>query len=255
MKERIELTKSNRTFELWHATPSLSQILVRSPKDANHDTNIDLHLLGVDYIELATRLEGIEITEPTAEEIEALQQVTTVDEKPHRLRIISSMGHRFKVVSSHFGIYENDWETSATPIEFVTSYASEDERKMHEPLDWFSGFLTAKLADHNPAIYDFEGIFIAEAGWSFDAGKLIALKNAEGDRFERESDIVASPKYAEDNLRDRSRWPIEVEVFRLANPPKPVLARIPFETVERIGEGWLFQTKEEAARFAESNSA
>jgi hypothetical protein len=52
---------SDRRFQLWSYRVSHSQLLLRSVKDAEHTSRIDVLFKGVDALDLPTRLDGLVI--------------------------------------------------------------------------------------------------------------------------------------------------------------------------------------------------
>lgn len=53
---------------------SHGSLLIRSPRDSDHPKNVDLICTGVEYLAVARHLKGIELVEPTAEEIAILTE-------------------------------------------------------------------------------------------------------------------------------------------------------------------------------------
>ena len=123
MIERIEIHKSDRWFAMWGALVSHSQLLIRSPKgpaspsEPERLTNIGLVFDGVDYLNLPTSLKGLELLEPSQEEIANVESLIGPVDNHKWIRILASQGHRFVIVAAHCSIYENDWGWFESPLE------------------------------------------------------------------------------------------------------------------------------------------
>lgn len=119
---------SPRTFKLWEYQVSHSQLLIRSPnapatqQSTECFTNIDLLFASVDYCALPHLIRGIEISAPTAAELEHLEVV--LGDRPDfgDVFVLVSSGQRFPVVAGRLAITENDWDIFESPIEFRSQF-------------------------------------------------------------------------------------------------------------------------------------
>src|SRR5438034_1124768 len=57
----IETILRNREFDLWDFSPTHSRVLLRSPKNANSDKNIDIIFNGVEYLSIVPYLKEIKM--------------------------------------------------------------------------------------------------------------------------------------------------------------------------------------------------
>jgi len=53
-----------RSFRLWEFNVNHNQLLLRSPKKKSQPKNVDIAFVGVGYVELPTKLDGITICQP-----------------------------------------------------------------------------------------------------------------------------------------------------------------------------------------------
>ncbi len=99
--------KSLRTFQVWEYRVSLGQLLIRSPINASYDYNQDLIFMGVQYMSLPNRFEGIELVEPTDEEIQHIKKYVKNGHEMNKLYILESKEIRFSVFAVSMKISEN----------------------------------------------------------------------------------------------------------------------------------------------------
>jgi len=59
-------------FRLWEFKVSHNQLLLRSSKKKFQSRNIDIAFVGVGYVEIPTKLDGITICQPSANEIDRM---------------------------------------------------------------------------------------------------------------------------------------------------------------------------------------
>jgi hypothetical protein len=60
---------AKRRFKLWDYNVSHNQLLIRSSKSENTNTNIDIKFIGVSYINLPATITDISFVEPISEEL------------------------------------------------------------------------------------------------------------------------------------------------------------------------------------------
>ncbi len=58
----MNLSFKNREFKIWRYGVSHSKLLIRSPKNREHDTTIDIQFYGVEYINIPNKFKNIEIS-------------------------------------------------------------------------------------------------------------------------------------------------------------------------------------------------
>lgn len=109
-----------RHFQFWHYVVSHGQLLIRSPMDEEHATNVDLWFWDVRYIELPDMLGEIELVEPTTSEHHYLKQrigerllddslVTVVLAGKQRYFVVS---HDRKLEKNQLNMFEKPYKTS-----------------------------------------------------------------------------------------------------------------------------------------------
>jgi hypothetical protein len=130
MKTTLTFQKSDRAFKIWEYQISHGQLLIRSPKAPATDkspervTNLDVVCLGVDYMAVPRVFHGLELTVPTADEIQHLENLLGRVIAPSHVKILTSEGKRFPVVASSVSICENDWDIFESPFEFRSQFRS-----------------------------------------------------------------------------------------------------------------------------------
>jgi len=119
---------SDRDFQVWEYQVSHGHLLLRSPKKPASQrgpeqiTNLDLHFWGVEYFELPRQLSGLEVVEPTPDEIDGLKRFVKCPISTENVSILMSEGHRFPVVCAGLKVSENEWDIFESPIEFRSEY-------------------------------------------------------------------------------------------------------------------------------------
>lgn len=106
----------DRTFKLWDYNVSHNQMLLRSPKTSTLPTNIDIVFVGVEYLELPTKIEGLTLVQPDAAD---RQRVVALGELAHGSEIfaIQARDCRHLVVAAAMRIYENDLDIFESSLE------------------------------------------------------------------------------------------------------------------------------------------
>ncbi|GAB3740602.1 hypothetical protein [Microlunatus parietis] len=61
-----------RRFQFWEYRVGHGSLLIRSPRGPEQETNVDVIFVGVEFVSLPRRLEGLELRLGTAEEAQAL---------------------------------------------------------------------------------------------------------------------------------------------------------------------------------------
>lgn len=107
---------NDRMFQLWEYRVSHGSLLIRSPKAPGIPTNIDLVCLGVEYLALPRHIRGVDLLEPTPQEVEDLGQLMHKPVQPSHVRIVASEGQRFPIIAASFQVSENDNDIFASPF-------------------------------------------------------------------------------------------------------------------------------------------
>ena len=97
-----------RKFKIWDFSPSHDRLLLRSPKDAAHKSNVDIAFFGVEYLELPTALDGLSIGEPTEHECRRVSEMTGSAPPKNRILVLESGGRRHLIVAVAYKVSEND---------------------------------------------------------------------------------------------------------------------------------------------------
>lgn len=108
---------TNRTFQLWEYRVNHGSLLIRSPQGADAKTNVDIICTGVEYIAAPRFLRGIEIAEPTLDELRKLEQTLGKPLTAASVRILASSGQRFAIVAASFRLEENERDIFESPFE------------------------------------------------------------------------------------------------------------------------------------------
>jgi hypothetical protein len=119
---------SDRVFKVWEYQVSRGQLLIRSPKAPatgsapERLTNVDLVCVGVEYMSLPRLLRGVELVQPSREEVEQLESLLGRQIEAGSVRILASEGKRFPIVAASFSLSENDWDIFESPFEFRSQF-------------------------------------------------------------------------------------------------------------------------------------
>lgn len=110
---------NDRKFKLWFYQVSHSEAIIRSPKidlDKIYSTNIDIYLGDISYVEIPCILQGLQIDEPTKEDIAYLSHKLDKSIPKNKIVVLVSEGKRHYVVASIIKIMENDLDYGILPI-------------------------------------------------------------------------------------------------------------------------------------------
>ncbi|KHD06431.1 hypothetical protein PN36_12850 [Candidatus Thiomargarita nelsonii] len=105
-----------RSFRLWEFNVNHNQLLLRSPQ------NVDIAFVGVGYVELPTKLDGITICQPSANEIERICERLGSSVAPDEIHVLSSGGKRYLVVAKK--IWDNDLDIFESSLEHFSRPAT-----------------------------------------------------------------------------------------------------------------------------------
>ena len=118
----------NRDFKVWEYQISHGQLLIRSPKapatdtSPEHQTNVDLVFLGVEYMCLPRVFRGLTLDQATTEEVRTLKTILGKAPEPGSVRMLVSGGKRFAVIAASVALSENDWDIFDSPFEFRSQF-------------------------------------------------------------------------------------------------------------------------------------
>lgn len=108
---------TGRTFRVWEFRVSHDQLLLRSPRTAQHSQNLDIIFAGVDYLDLPTKLGEIELTHPAADDLRRVHAAYREDVAERDVHVIVSGGRRFVVVAAGMKIIESDMDIFESSLE------------------------------------------------------------------------------------------------------------------------------------------
>jgi hypothetical protein len=114
---------SDRRFRVWDYNVSHKQMLLRSPRSLDIETNVDIVIWGVEYLDLATSLDGVAMVPASVEEIgRAERALGRALDASHVFCLISG-DRRFLVVAAGFKVLENELDIFDSSLE---SFAGTD---------------------------------------------------------------------------------------------------------------------------------
>lgn len=107
----------NRRFRVWDYRVSHDQLLIRSPRSEHQTRNVDVLFAGVEYLELATMFEELEIAAPTNADLARVQAAHRPGVQLDYVRVLVSKGHRYVVVAAGMEIEENELDLFESSLE------------------------------------------------------------------------------------------------------------------------------------------
>ncbi len=107
----------NRTFQLWEYRVSHGSLLIRSPQGAETKNNVDIVFIGIEYLAAPRFLRGVEIAEPTNEELRQLEARLGKRLTESSIVILVSAGQRFPIVAASFKVEENELDIFESPFQ------------------------------------------------------------------------------------------------------------------------------------------
>lgn len=107
-----------RTFRVWDLRVSHDQLLLRSPKNESHPSNIDIIFVGVEYIGIPTMFRGLRIDAPTDDDCKAAEHALGASiAAPNRVYVLENNGHRHIIVAAGMKMYENELDIFESSLE------------------------------------------------------------------------------------------------------------------------------------------
>lgn len=111
--------RSNRRFRLWDYNVSHNQLLLRSPQTPGIPTNIDIVIWGVEYLDLASMLDGVELAPAVGADLERAEKfVGRKLERSSKAFCLISGDRRSLVVASGFKVLENTLDVFESSLEY-----------------------------------------------------------------------------------------------------------------------------------------
>ena len=106
-----------RAFQVWLFRVSHGELLVRSPKDGEHQRNVDLTFAGVEYMELPRHLVGLRLEDPTEEDVRRAEERVGTVVAAETVTVLVSQGRRYLVVAGFVKVAESDMDIFDHPFE------------------------------------------------------------------------------------------------------------------------------------------
>jgi hypothetical protein len=109
---------SERHFRIWDYNVSHKQMLLRSPKSPEVQVNIDIVMWGVEHLNLATSLRGVEMAAPVDDEVAGAAEALGWVPDRSSVHCLVSGGHRFVVVAAGFKVLRNNLDIFESSLEY-----------------------------------------------------------------------------------------------------------------------------------------
>jgi hypothetical protein len=114
---RVAMNLNNRSFKLWDYKVSHNQLLLRSPKTATTPTNVDVAFVGVEYLELPTKLANLALVPAGAADLDRVKEAFGEVGTGNEVFVIQVMGRRFIIVAAAMHTFENELEIFESSLE------------------------------------------------------------------------------------------------------------------------------------------
>lgn len=108
-----------RKFKLWFYQVSYSEAIIRSPKrhlEKIYDTNVDIYLGDIEYMEMPTNIQELEISNATVEDVDYISEKTGKAIAKEKIIVFISQGRKYYVVASIVKMMKNDLDYLSLPI-------------------------------------------------------------------------------------------------------------------------------------------
>jgi hypothetical protein len=106
-----------RNFRLWDFKVSHDQLLLRSPKNAENPKNLDVAFVGVEYIELPTKLKELTVGEAGDDDFRRADLGVGKAVPRNQVFVIESGGRRYVVVAAAMKVSETDLDLFESSLE------------------------------------------------------------------------------------------------------------------------------------------
>jgi hypothetical protein len=113
--------ESDRRFRLWDYNVSHKQLLLRSSKSPEAETNVDIVMCGVEYIDLATSLDGVKMVPASDEELRRAEQALRRAPDASQVFCFLSGARRFLVVAAGFKVLRNALDIFDSSLEYFAA--------------------------------------------------------------------------------------------------------------------------------------
>lgn len=109
---------SDRRFRLWDYNVSHKQMLLRSPRSPDVEANLDIVMWGVEYLDLATSLDGLKMASASCEEHRRAERALGKVLDSSQVFCFASRDQRFLVVAAGFKVLENELDIFVSSLEY-----------------------------------------------------------------------------------------------------------------------------------------
>jgi len=110
----MKITKRN--FKFWYYRVSHGELLVRSPKDSNNNTNLDIVVTDVKYVDLPKLLPNLEIHEANDDDMIYLKSRIGDKLEGNEIAVLVTEQKRFYIVATFIKIQENELDIFDLPF-------------------------------------------------------------------------------------------------------------------------------------------
>lgn len=122
---------SKRRFKFWDYNVSHNQLLIRSPKNEEFNTNIDIKFIGVSYLDIPTIMTGFFFSEPSIDEVSKVKVNLPAKSESDNIFVLSSLNNRYIIVAKFCGVSENELDIFETTLE-IFGHEAEKWEKLKE---------------------------------------------------------------------------------------------------------------------------
>ena len=105
----------DRRFQVWEYRVGHGSLLLRSPKGQQHDRNVDVVLVGVEYLALPHVLDGLSIVPASDDDLRRVAVDFALADRDSVFVLVSG-GKRHLVVASSCEVNENDGDIFDSPF-------------------------------------------------------------------------------------------------------------------------------------------
>ncbi len=107
----------DRKFQLWFYQVSHSEAIIRSYKcSTNEESNIDIYLGAIHYLEIPCVLEGLEIKKITEEDITYISTKINQDISGKKVIVLAAGNKKYYIVAGLVKLLENNLPFEMLPI-------------------------------------------------------------------------------------------------------------------------------------------
>lgn len=107
----------NRMFRLWDFRVSHDQLLLRSPKTETTPKNVDIAFVGVEYVDLPTKVPNPVLMSPEVSDLLKAQDSLGRIVQKNEVFVIQIGDRRHIVVAAAMKVFENDLDIFESSLE------------------------------------------------------------------------------------------------------------------------------------------